>query len=127
MNRHTIAYYTYKAGAAKHVSSHRFSLMPSHLFCYFQSFSTTHSALPILCFMAEGPSHDPIVTNPSADEDTGNDSGTESVTTTTSSLTRGTALMAKGKIPELSDFFKKHLSLTASTKPTTSVAGLLVT
>jgi hypothetical protein len=77
--------------------------------------------------MAEGPSHDPIVTNPSADEDTGNDSGTESVTATTSSPTRGVALMAKGKIPELSDFFKKHPSLTTSAKPTMSVAGLLVT
>jgi hypothetical protein len=28
-----------------------------------------------MCFMAEGPSRDPIITNPSADEDTGNDSG----------------------------------------------------
>jgi hypothetical protein len=57
--------------------------------------------------MAEGPSHDPIVTNPPADEDIVNDSGMESVAATTSSPTRGVALMAKGKIPELSDFFKK--------------------
>jgi hypothetical protein len=57
--------------------------------------------------MAKGPSRDPIVTNPPVDEDIGNDSGAESVVTTTSSPTRGTALMAKGKIPELSDFFKK--------------------
>jgi hypothetical protein len=56
--------------------------------------------------MAEGPSHDPIVTNPPADEDTGNDSGVESVAATTSSLTHGAALMAKGEIPELLDFFK---------------------
>jgi hypothetical protein len=57
--------------------------------------------------MAEEPSHDPIVTNPLADEDTGNDSGAKSFTATTSSPTRGTTLMAKGEIPELSDFFKK--------------------
>jgi hypothetical protein len=64
-------------------------------------------ALSILCFMAEGPSHDPIVTNPPADKDTENNSGAESVTTMTSSLTHGAALMAKGEISELSDFFKK--------------------
>jgi hypothetical protein len=57
--------------------------------------------------MAEGPSHDPIVTNPPTDEDTRNDSGAESITATTSSLIHGAALMAKGKIPRLSDFFKK--------------------
>jgi hypothetical protein len=43
MNRHTVACYTYKAGAAEHVSSHRFLLLPSHLSCYFQSFPATHS------------------------------------------------------------------------------------
>jgi hypothetical protein len=57
--------------------------------------------------MAEGPSHDPIVTKPPADEDTGNDSGTECVIATTSSPTHGSALMAKREIPELSAFFKK--------------------
>jgi hypothetical protein len=57
--------------------------------------------------MAEGPSHDPIVTNRPADEDTGSDSRAESITTMTSSPTRGATLMAKGEIPELSDFFKK--------------------
>jgi hypothetical protein len=40
-------------------------------------------------------------------DDTENDSGVESVTATASSLTHGAALMAKGEIPELSDFFKK--------------------
>jgi hypothetical protein len=60
-----------------------------------------------MCFMAEGPSRDPIITNPSADEDTGNDSGMKSITATASSLTCGTALMAKGEIPEQSNFFKK--------------------
>jgi hypothetical protein len=73
----------------------------------FNLFQLLAAALPILCSMAEGPSHDPIIANPSADEDTGNDSRAESVTATTSSPTRGTALMTKGEIPELSDFFKK--------------------
>jgi hypothetical protein len=57
--------------------------------------------------MAEGPPRDPIIANPPAYEDTGNDSGVESITATTSSSTRVIALMAKGKIPELSYFFKK--------------------
>jgi hypothetical protein len=59
--------------------------------------------------MAEGPSHDPIVANPLADEGTGNDSGAKSVAAMTSSLTCGAALMAKGEIPKLSDFFKKNI------------------
>jgi hypothetical protein len=107
MNHHTVACYTYKVSAAEHVLSHRFSLLPSHLSYYFQSFQLLSAALPILCFMAEGPSHDPIITNPLADEDTRNDYGVESVTATTSSPTHGAALMAKGEIPELSDFVKK--------------------
>jgi hypothetical protein len=57
--------------------------------------------------MAEGPSRDPIITSLPTDEDTGNDSGVESVTARASSLTHGTTLMAKGKILELSEFFKK--------------------
>jgi hypothetical protein len=57
--------------------------------------------------MAKGPSRDPIITNLMADEDTQNDSSVESVAATTSSPTRGAALMAKGEISELSDFFKK--------------------
>jgi hypothetical protein len=57
--------------------------------------------------MAEGPSHDPIVTNPLADEDIGNDSEAKSIAATASSPARGATLMAKGEIPELSDFFKK--------------------
>jgi hypothetical protein len=59
----------------------------------------------------EGPSHDPIVTNPLADKDTRSDSGAESIAATTSSPTRGATLMAKGEIPELSDFFK-NMSVT---------------
>jgi hypothetical protein len=61
--------------------------------------------------MAEGPSRDPTVINPPADEDTRSDSGAESITVMTSSPTRDATLMAKGEIPELSDFFKK-ISIT---------------
>jgi hypothetical protein len=44
--------------------------------------------------MAEGPTHDPTVPNLLADEDTGSDSGVESVAVMAPSLTRGAALMA---------------------------------
>jgi hypothetical protein len=57
--------------------------------------------------MAEGPARDPTPLNPPVDNDIGSDSGAESVAVTPSSPTHGTALMAKGEIPELSDFFKK--------------------
>jgi hypothetical protein len=67
----------------------------------FNFFQLLTTALPILCFMTEGPSHDHIVT------DYGADYGAESVAATTSSPTRGAALMAKGEILELSNFFKK--------------------
>jgi hypothetical protein len=73
----------------------------------FNLFQLLTAALPILHSMDEGPSHDPIVANPSADEDTRNDSGAESVAAMTSSPTCGAAMMAKGEIPELSDLFKK--------------------
>jgi hypothetical protein len=107
MNRRTVACCAYKAGAAEHVSSHRFSLLPSHLSCYFQSFPATCCITPILRPMAEGPSRDPTVASSPVDEDTESDSGPESIAATAFSPTRGTALMAKGEIPELSDFFKK--------------------
>jgi hypothetical protein len=73
----------------------------------FNLFQLLAVALPILCSMAEGPSCNPIITNPPADEDTGNDSGAESVAAMASSPTHGATLMGKGKILELSDFFKK--------------------
>jgi hypothetical protein len=73
----------------------------------FNLFQLLIAALPIMCFMAEEPFHDPIINNPSTEEDTRNDFGVESVSATTSSLTHGAALMAKGEIPELLDFFKK--------------------
>jgi hypothetical protein len=47
-------------------------------------------------------------TNPSINDDAGGDFGAESsVMMTSSSLTRGASLMAKGEIPELTDFFKR--------------------
>jgi hypothetical protein len=57
--------------------------------------------------MAKGPSHNPAVANPPTDEDTGRNSGAESIIAMTYSPTRGATLMAKGEIPKLSDFFKK--------------------
>jgi hypothetical protein len=73
----------------------------------FNLFQLLAMAFPILGFMAEEPSHDPIVSNLSTDEDTRKDFGVESITATASSLTRGVTLMAKGETPELSYFFKK--------------------
>jgi hypothetical protein len=58
--------------------------------------------------MAEGPPHDPTAVNPSADESTRSDSEAESTRMTTSpSPTHGVSMLAKGEIPELTDFFKK--------------------
>jgi hypothetical protein len=49
----------------------------------------------------------PLPTNPSLDDDAGDESRAEStMMTNSSSPTRGAALMAKGQIPELTDFFK---------------------
>jgi hypothetical protein len=106
-NCHIVACCTYNAGAAEHVLSHRFSLLPYHLSCYFQSSLATCCTAPTLHSMVKGPTRDPTVANPLADEDTGSDSGAESVTATTSSPTCGATLMAKGEVPKLSDFFKK--------------------
>jgi hypothetical protein len=86
------------------IASHFYLLIFPSTFNLFQLLA---AALPILRSMAEGPSHDPIVANPSTNEDTRNDSGVESVAAMTSSPTRGAALMAKGEIPELPAFFKK--------------------
>jgi hypothetical protein len=107
MNLHPIVYHAYKAGHTEHVSSHHFSLLPSHLSSYFQSFLATCYFTPILCSMAEGPSCDPTITNPPADKDTRSDSRAKSIAVMASSPTHGATLMAKGEIPELSDFFKK--------------------
>jgi hypothetical protein len=57
--------------------------------------------------MAEGPARDPTPTNLSTNDDAGSDSRAESITIMASSPTRGATMMAKGKIHELSNFFKK--------------------
>jgi hypothetical protein len=58
--------------------------------------------------MDEGPAHDLAATNLPADEGIRSDSEAESTTmTTSSSPTSGISMMAKGEIPDLTDFFKK--------------------
>jgi hypothetical protein len=61
--------------------------------------------------MAEETVNNAPPVNPSVDndDDAENDSGSESVVRVTSSLTCGTALMAGGEIPEMSDCFKKMM------------------
>jgi hypothetical protein len=54
------------------IASHSYLLIFSATFNLFQLLT---AALPVLRSMAEGPSRDPIVANPLADEDTGNDFG----------------------------------------------------
>jgi hypothetical protein len=57
--------------------------------------------------MATDSSINLLPTNPSLDDDAGDDSRAESMTmTNSSSPTHGAALMAKGEIPELTCFFK---------------------
>jgi hypothetical protein len=57
--------------------------------------------------MATDSVSNPLPPNPSIDDDIGSDSGAESTTmTTSSSPTHDASLVAKGEIPELSDFFK---------------------
>jgi hypothetical protein len=104
MNHHTIACSTYKADTAEHISSHHFSFSPSHLSCYLHP----RCIASTLRSMAEGPAHNPTIANPPADEGTRSDSEAESTAkTTSSSPTHGASMMAKGEIPELTDFFKK--------------------
>jgi hypothetical protein len=92
-NRHTVVCCAYKVDAAEHVSSHHFLL----LCCIILAL---HS-------MATDSVSNPLPANPSIDDDAGDDSEVESmVMTNSSSPTRGTALMAKGEISELTDFFK---------------------
>jgi hypothetical protein len=104
MNRHHVACCVHKAGATEHISSYHFSLPSYHLSCYLHPCRTA----PTLYSMAEGPAHDPAAVNPSVDENTQSDSEAEStIMITSSSLTRGVSMMAKGEILELNDFFKK--------------------
>jgi hypothetical protein len=104
MNHHPVVCCAYKAGATEHVSSHHFSLLPSHLSCYLHPCCTA----PTLYSKAKGPAHDPATVNPPVDESTRSDSEAKSTAMiTSSSPTRGVSMMAKGEIPELINFFKE--------------------
>jgi hypothetical protein len=71
----------------------------------------THYAITAPHSMAKATTNKPLLVNPSAGEDdVRNNSMSESaMKATSSSPIRGVALMADGKIPEMSDFFKKTL------------------
>jgi hypothetical protein len=101
MNSHNVAYCAYKAGAAEHVLFHHFLLLPSYhllLLCCIVL------ALPS---MATDSIINLLLTNPSLDDDAGDESEAESTAmTNSSSPTRDAVLMAKGGIPKLMDFFK---------------------
>jgi hypothetical protein len=102
MNRYHVACCAYKAGVTEHISPHHFSLLPSHyrlLLC---------CIVLALLSMATDSIINPLPTNPSLIDDVGDESGAErTVMTNSSSPTRGVAPMAKGEIPELTDFFKE--------------------
>jgi hypothetical protein len=73
--------------------------------------------------MAEELVNDPHTNVSINDDDAESDSGAESPTiSTSSSPTRGASLMAKGEIPELTDFFKKT-SATEEERLAMPVAG----
>jgi hypothetical protein len=92
-----------KLSATKHVESHQFSLLPSHLFLLLRFL--LHRSCPHS--MATKSASNPLPTNLSIDDDARSSSGAESTTmTTSSSPAHGACLMAKGEIPELMDFFK---------------------
>jgi hypothetical protein len=75
----------------------------------------TRCAITVPHSMAEETVNNPFPVNPSVDnDDARNDFGSKSaVKVTSSSPTRGAALMADGKIPEMSDFFKKTMVMDA--------------
>jgi hypothetical protein len=98
---HPVTCCAYKAGTAEHVSSHHFSLLPSYHFLLLCCIIHT------LALMATDSIINPLPTNLSLDNDAGDESRAESTTMrNSSSPTRGAALMAKGEILELMDFFK---------------------
>jgi hypothetical protein len=97
-----------KLGATVLIESHHFSLLPSHL--PLPLLFTACCTVSTPCSMADATIHDPAphVAPSVNDEDSGNDSGVESVAmATSSSPTRGATKMAYKKILELTDFFKK--------------------
>jgi hypothetical protein len=74
--------------------------------------------------MATDPITNPLPTNLSLNDDDGDESKAKStVMINSSSPTRGTALMAKGEIPELTDFFKGTTISEEVSKPTTVMVG----
>jgi hypothetical protein len=98
---HPVTCCAYKAGTAEHVSSHHFSLLPSYHFLLLCCIIHT------LALMATDSIINPLPTNLSLDDDTGDESRAESTTmSNSSSPTRGVALLAKGEILELTNFFK---------------------
>jgi hypothetical protein len=73
----------------------------------FSCYSATCASAPALHSKAKESASNPPPTNPSIDNDAGSDSAVESTAMiTSSSLTRGTSLMVKGEIPDLTYFFK---------------------
>jgi hypothetical protein len=101
MNHHPVACCTYKAGAAEHVLSYHFSLLPSHhlLLLYYIVLTLPSMATDSITNPLSPISHSTMML--------GDESRAESTTmTNSSSRTCGTALMAKGEIPELTDFIK---------------------
>jgi hypothetical protein len=100
MNHHPVAYHPYKAG---HHCTH---CVPSFLALAFSS----SIAFTIYCSMADSTVHAPAApVAPSANaDDSGHDSGAESIAmVASSSPTHGATKMAEGEIPEFTDFFKK--------------------
>jgi hypothetical protein len=77
-NHHPLAYYAYKASATEHVSSHHFSLLPSHhlllLYCIVLALSS----------MVTDSIINPLPINPSLNDDAGDESIAESTVMTNS-------------------------------------------
>jgi hypothetical protein len=100
MNRRPIACHPYKDGC------HCTHCVPWFLALAFSS----SIAFTIYCSMADTTVHTPaaLVALSANADDSGHNSGMESITmATSSSPTRGATKMVEGEIPELTDFFKK--------------------
>jgi hypothetical protein len=96
-NRPPVTCHPYKAGR------HCNYCIPLFLALAFSS----SIASTIHCSMADTTVHAPVASSANAD-DSGHDSGAESTAmASSSSPTRGVTRMAKGEIPELTDFFNK--------------------
>jgi hypothetical protein len=87
-------------------------------------YSHPYCATPALNSMATESTSNLLPTNPSIDDDAGSDSGVESAAmATSSSLTRGASMMAKGEIPSLQTSSRKLVSQRKSSKATITMAG----